>query len=57
MFLLFGKSVNPKLRLLIGAAILALGIVAHLAALAIVGGAYLLIAAFMLVRDIRQNAR
>jgi hypothetical protein len=57
MFLLFGKSLNPKLRLLLGAAILVLGIVVHLEALAVLGGAFLVIAAFLLVRDIRRNSR
>jgi threonine/homoserine/homoserine lactone efflux protein len=57
MFLLFGKSMNAKVRLLIGIAALVIGIVLHLALVEILGGAYLAFAAFMLVRDVRRNIR
>jgi hypothetical protein len=57
MFLLFGKSMNPKIRLLVGAAALVIGIVVHSVLVDALGAAYLAIALFMLVRDIRQNTK
>jgi hypothetical protein len=57
MFLLFGKSMNPKIRLLIGAVALVIGIVVHLVLIEALGAVYLAIALFMLVRDIRQNTK
>jgi len=57
MFLLFGKSLDPKLRLVVGIAVLVLGIVVHLTLVEVLGGAYLAFAAFMLVRGLKRNAR
>jgi threonine/homoserine/homoserine lactone efflux protein len=57
MFLLFGKSMNPIVRLVIGAVALAVGIVFHMAILELGGGAYLAFAAFMLVRNLKRNAQ
>jgi threonine/homoserine/homoserine lactone efflux protein len=54
---LFGVSIDPKIRLIIGALILVLGIVLHMLILAIGGAAYLAWAAFTLVRTLRQNDR
>jgi threonine/homoserine/homoserine lactone efflux protein len=54
---LFGVSMNPKIRLIIGAVVLVLGIVLHLTFLAIGGAAYLAFAAFSLVRNLKQNSR
>jgi hypothetical protein len=51
MFLMFGKSMNPVFRLIVGVAILVVGIVAHLVLAEVIGGAYLAFAAFMLVRS------
>ena len=55
--LLFGLSVNPKLRLIIGAVLLVLGIVLHLIILAIGAAAYIAFAAYMLVRNRKQTDR
>jgi threonine/homoserine/homoserine lactone efflux protein len=57
MFLLFGKSMNPIVRLVIGAVALAVGIVFHMTILDLCGGAYLAFAAYMLVRNLKQNAQ
>ncbi len=54
---LFGLSINPKLRLIIGAVILVLGIVLHLTILAIGGAAYIALAAYLLIRNLKQNDR
>jgi hypothetical protein len=55
--ILFGISMNPKIRLIAGAAALALGIVAHLAVLEIAGAAFLAIAVCLLVRGMRKSTR
>ena len=55
--LLFGLSVNPKLRLIIGAVLLVLGIVLHLAVVALGGAAYLGFSAYRLVRNLKQHAQ
>jgi uncharacterized membrane protein len=54
---LFGLSIDPKFRLIIGAVILVLGIVLHLTILAIGGAVYIALAVYMLVRNLKQNDR
>jgi|HubBroStandDraft_2_1064218.scaffolds.fasta_scaffold544169_2 hypothetical protein len=54
---LFGFSMNPMTRLLVGAAVLAIGIALHLALLEAGGAAFLALGVFMLVRDVRKNTR
>jgi hypothetical protein len=54
---LFGVSIDPKIRLIIGAVVLVLGIVLHLAVVALGGAAYLGFAAYRLVRNLKQHAQ
>lgn|GEM_PF-5443876 len=55
--ILFGFSMNPKIRLLIGAAALAIGIALHLIMLIAVGAALVAMAAYLLIRNLRKNTR
>jgi hypothetical protein len=57
MFLLFGKSMHPALRLIIAVAILVIGIVAHLELLEIAGAAYAAFSVFLLGRKLKQISR
>jgi hypothetical protein len=57
MLMLFGKSVNPVVRVVLGAAALVIGIVAHLELLIILSAAYIVFAAVMVARKIRRNGR
>jgi uncharacterized membrane protein HdeD (DUF308 family) len=57
MFLLFGKSMNPVVRLLIGVAAIIVGIVVHLILVTAAGGVFVVIGAYMLVRRGRQHTR
>jgi hypothetical protein len=57
MFLLFGKSMHPALRLIIAVAILVIGIVAHLELMEIAGAAYAAFSVFLLGRKVKQINR
>jgi uncharacterized membrane protein HdeD (DUF308 family) len=57
VFLLFGKSMNPVVRLLIGVAAIIVGIVVHLVLIAAAGGVFVVIGAYMIARRIRQHTR
>jgi small-conductance mechanosensitive channel len=54
---LFGFSVSPRIRALIGAVVLALGLVLHSVLLDVAGGALLLIAVGMWVYRSRREVQ
>jgi hypothetical protein len=57
MLFLFGKSINPKIRLIIGAVVLVLGIVLHSRLLDVGAAVYLVFSGYQLVRNLKQNVR
>jgi carbon starvation protein CstA len=57
MLMLFGKSMNPMVRVALGVVALVIGIVAHLSLLILLSAVYLVVAAVMVVRNFRRNDR